>query len=69
MSKVVIFIEGGVVHDVIADEELEVMILDYDTEGGEAERVSTVDSREVYVTQQNAVVNPKEIQKIENQIN
>lgn len=35
-TKVVLFVEGGVVHRIISDDDVEVVILDADVEGAES---------------------------------
>ena len=50
MAKVVITIEGGLVQQIVADrEDVKVMVLDYDTEGGDPERIKEFEGDGVYL--------------------
>lgn len=49
LPVIVIQINGGLVNAVLATQPVRVVILDEDTEGGEDERIATVDGQDVYV--------------------
>ncbi len=40
--KVLIYMEGGLIQDVSVSQEMEVLILDHDTEGGDEENIKTI---------------------------
>ena len=42
MAKVIVICEGGLVTDVVADEPVEVAVIDYDTEGAEADELTRI---------------------------
>ena len=50
MAKVVITIEGGLIQSIISDQgDVLVMVLDYDTQGGDPERIKKFEEDEVYI--------------------
>ncbi|MFZ5451651.1 MAG: hypothetical protein ACOZF2_07245 [Thermodesulfobacteriota bacterium] len=50
MAKVVITMEGGLIQHIMADQEgIEVMVLDFDTEGGDDDRIKEFEGNPVYV--------------------
>ena len=52
MARVVIAMEGGLIQHIMADREgIEVMVLDFDTEGGDDERIKEFEGNPVYVFQ------------------
>ena len=52
MARVVITMEGGLIQHIMADQEgIEVMVLDFDTEGGDDERIKEFEGNPVYVFQ------------------
>ena len=52
MARVVITMDGGLIQHVMADQEgVEVMVLDFDTEGGDDERIKEFEGNPVYVFQ------------------
>ena len=52
MARVVITMEGGLIQHIMADREgIEVMVLDFDTEGGDDERIKEFEGNPVYVFQ------------------
>jgi hypothetical protein len=51
VPRVVIHMEGGVIHRVVADQPVVVVILDEEIEGGDQERIMEVNGSEVYVHQ------------------
>ena len=66
MAKVVITMEGGLIQHIMADQEgVEVMVLDFDTEGGDDERIKEFEGNPVYVFQGVDDVDPKRVDEIE----
>ena len=66
MARVVIKMEGGLIQHVMADTEcIQVMVLDYDTEGGNDERIKEFEGNPVYVFQGVDDVDPERIGEIE----
>jgi hypothetical protein len=66
MAKVVITMEGGLIQHIMADQEgVEVMVLDFDTEGGDDERIKEFEGNPVYVFQGVDDVDPKRVNEIE----
>jgi len=52
MARVVITMEGGLIQHVMADtEDVQVFVLDFDTEGGDDERIREFEGNPVYVFQ------------------
>lgn len=49
MAKIVIWVKGGIIQDVFADQECEYLVLDEDTEGAEIDRLGIVDGKEYAV--------------------
>lgn len=49
MMKVVVFIEGGLVREVVAKKDLEIKIIDSDLEGLDQEDIITVEGQQQYV--------------------
>ncbi len=50
MARVVITMEGGLIQHIMADRDgIEVMVLDFDTEGGDDERIKEFEGNPVYV--------------------
>jgi len=66
MAKVVITMEGGLIQHIMADQEgIEVMVLDFDTEGGDDERLKEFEGNPVYVFQGVDDVDPERVDEIE----
>jgi len=66
MAKVVITMEGGLIQHIMADQEdIEVMVLDFDTEGGDDERIKEFEGTPVYVFQGVDDVDPERVDEIE----
>jgi hypothetical protein len=66
MARVVITIKGGLIQHVMADtEDVQVMILDFDTEGGDDERLKEFEGNPVYVFQGVDDVDPERVDEIE----
>ena len=66
MPRVVITMEGGLIQHVMADQEgFEVMVLDFDTEGGDDERIKEFEGNRVYVFQGVDDVDPERVDEIE----
>ena len=42
MNRIAIIMEGGIIQDILADEEVSIMIIDYDTEDAEEEDLTEV---------------------------
>jgi hypothetical protein len=40
--RVVVMMEGGVIHDILSDLDTEVLVLDADTEGGDEDRIQEI---------------------------
>ncbi|MBI4966221.1 MAG: hypothetical protein HY913_23280 [Desulfomonile tiedjei] len=66
MARVVITMEGGLIQHIMADQEgVEVMVLDFDTEGGDDERIREFEGNPVYVFQGVDDVDPGRVDEIE----
>lgn len=66
MAKVVITMEGGLIQHVMADiEDVQVFVLDFDTEGGDDERIKEFEGNPVYVFQGVDDVDPGRVGEIE----
>ena len=66
MAKVVITMDGGLIQHIMADQEgIEVMVLDFDTEGGDDERIKEFEGNPVYVFQGVDDVDPERVEEIE----
>ena len=66
MAKVVITMDGGLIQHIMADQEgIEVMVLDFDTEGGNNERIKEFEGNPVYVFQGVDDVDPERVDEIE----
>jgi hypothetical protein len=66
MAKVVITMEGGLIQHIMADQEdIDVMVLDFDTEGGDDERIKEFEGNPVYVFQGVGDVDPERVDEIE----
>ena len=66
MARVVITMEGGLIQHIMSDQEgIEVMVLDFDTEGGDNERIKEFEGRPVYVFQGVDEVEPDRVDEIE----
>jgi hypothetical protein len=66
MAKVVITMDGGLIQHIMADQEgIEVMVLDFDTEGGDNERIKEFEGNPVYVFQGVDDVDPERVDEIE----
>jgi hypothetical protein len=66
MARVVITMEGGLIQHIMADQEdIEVMVVDFDTEGGDDERIKEFEGNPVYVFQGVDDVDPERVDEIE----
>ena len=66
MARVVITMDGGLIQHIMADQEgIEVMVLDFDTEGGDDERIKEFEGNPVYVFQGEDDVDPERVDEIE----
>ena len=66
MARVVITMDGGLIQHIMADQEgIEVMVLDFDTEGGDNERIKEFEGNPVYVLQGVDDVDPERVDEIE----
>jgi hypothetical protein len=65
MARVVITMEGGLIQHIMADtEDVQVMVLDYDTEGGDDERIKEFEGNPVYLMQGVDDVDPARVDEI-----
>lgn len=65
MARVVVTMEGGLIQHIMADQEgIEVMVLDFDTEGGDDERIKEFEGNPVYVFQGVDDVDPRRVDEI-----
>ena len=65
MARVVTTMEGGLIQHVMADtEDVQVMVLDYDTEGGNEERIKEFEGSPVYIMQGVDDVDPARVEEI-----
>lgn len=66
MARVVITMDGGLIQHIMADQEgIEVMVLDFDTEGGDDERIKEFEGNPVYVFHGVDDVDPERVDEIE----
>lgn len=66
MARVVITMDGGLIQHIMADQEgIEVMVLDFDTEGGDNERIKEFEGNPVYVSRGVDDVDPERVDEIE----
>jgi hypothetical protein len=66
MARVVITMDGGLIQHIMADQQgIEVMVLDFDTEGGDEERIKEFEGNPVYVFQGVDDVDPERVDEIE----
>ena len=66
MARVVITMDGGLIQHIMADQEgIEVMVLDFDTEGGDDERIKEFEENPVYVFRGVDDVDPERVDEIE----
>jgi hypothetical protein len=42
MNRIAIIMEGGIIHDILADEEVDITIVDYEIEGTEEEDIAKI---------------------------
>jgi hypothetical protein len=42
MNRIAIIMEGGIIHDILADEEVDITVVDYDTEDADEEDLTEV---------------------------
>jgi len=65
MARVVITMDGGLIQHIMADQEgIEVMVLDFDTEGGDNEKIKEFEGNPVYVFQGVDDVDPERVNEI-----
>lgn len=65
MTKIVVVMDGGIVQNIIADEDVEVRLIDYDTEGAdEAEELYEVFGNEAYLAQVEVEVNRNDVKEV-----
>jgi len=65
MARVVITMEGGLIQHIMADQEgVEIMVLDFDTEGGDDERIKEFEGNPVYLMQGVDDVDPARVDEI-----
>lgn len=63
--QVILFIEGGVVHDGTADAPVKILVVDADTDGGDQERIVEVEGERVYVNNLDVTKgNPERVAKL-----
>ncbi|MFZ5452989.1 MAG: hypothetical protein ACOZF2_14120 [Thermodesulfobacteriota bacterium] len=66
MARVAITMEGGLIHHIMADtEDVQVFVLDFDTEGGDDERIKEFEGNPAYVFQGVDDVDPARVDEIE----
>ncbi len=66
MGRVIITMDGGLIQHIMADQEgIEVMVLDFDTEGGDNERIKEFEGNPVYVFQGVDDVDTERVDEIE----
>jgi len=66
MARVVITMEGGLIQHVMSDtEDVQVMVMDFDTEGGDDERIRQFEGNPVYVFKGVDDVDPARVEEIE----
>ena len=63
-TRVVITLEGGLVYNILADKEIELLIIDYDTEGLDKEFLTDIWGDEAYLTRSTAEVSPKYVDRL-----
>lgn len=62
--RVAIFMEDGIINDIISDGELEVVFIDRDVEGVEEDEVKTVTGEDAYVFTREGHEDAKELNDI-----
>lgn len=62
--KIVIVVEGGVVQNVMSEEPIEFVIIDYDTEGAGADELTEIYGAEALLASWPAEVNSNEVQYV-----
>jgi len=66
MARVVITMEGGLIQHIMADtEDVQVMVLDFDIDGGDVERIKEFEGNPVYIMQGVDDVDPDRVDAIE----
>ena len=48
-TKIIVFLEGGLIEEVMTDQDAEVMIVDYDLDGLGEDEIKMVDGKEAYI--------------------
>ena len=65
MARVVITMDGGLIQHIMADtEDVEVMVLDFDTEDEDDERIKEFEGNPVYIMQGVDDVDPARVDEI-----
>ena len=49
MTKIIVFMDGGLVQSVMTDTEADVTILDHDVDGLEPEEIKMIEGKETYI--------------------
>ena len=57
LNRIVLKIEGGIIFEVVSDQDVEVHILDYDTESAEPNELTKVEDQECYWSEAEVTVN------------
>jgi hypothetical protein len=68
MKKVAIVLDGGIVQNVVSEEPLDVIVIDYDTEGTEASEITKMFGNDAVIGQYPSEHNPDEMNRIVEQI-
>lgn len=66
--QIVIFMDGGIIQNVLVNSAVAVTVIDYDVEGGDPNDMKQIQDKEAYVFEPNIEENAEEIQRIFNDI-
>ncbi|MNP09310.1 hypothetical protein D3C76_1014120 [compost metagenome] len=69
MSKIVIVLEGGLVQNIVAEEPVEVLVIDYDAEGADEDEITAVPqdnggTADAVLSLREVEVNPTEVAEL-----
>ena len=64
MEKVFVIIDGGIIQNVITTTNLDVTVIDYDTEGADLDDLKVVYGTDAYVSGPDIEINPQEAEAL-----
>jgi hypothetical protein len=68
MTKAIIVMNGGIIQNVVTDEDVDVTVVDYDTEGADLDDLKKVHGNDAYVFGPHTEVDKDEVENILNMI-